>query len=136
MSQQSLSGFSPKIYQYEELDLRQRSTYPPLKMIFVVDNSDTMRLNQINLAQSFSAMFDGSSSGNLTPYEAQFFVINTAQANGDIVPSAERETKFPLWGGAEIPLGPRQSFQDFISLNRSRDLSGLIAGDVIGFRTL
>ena len=118
-------------YQYYEVSVNERTTYPPLKMVFVVDNSDTMRVNQVNLAQSFGSMFEGSS--NLTPYATDVVILSTAQANGTVVPANVRNTKFPLWGDPGIPL--TGSYQSFLQANRGTDLSGQIAGDILGFRT-
>lgn len=52
---------------------------PDLKMFFVVDNSGTMQKNQFNLSESFGSMFDPSSSGSLSKFDATTYILNTAQ---------------------------------------------------------
>lgn len=123
-------------YQYAEVDLSQRSEYPPLKMIFVVDNSDTMRVNQVNLSQSFSTLFSGGASSNLTPHATEVMVLNTAQANGSLVSQSFLDTKTPILGGSQISLATNQTYNQFMTQNRSQNLSGLIAGDILGYQAL
>ncbi|MBC7466616.1 MAG: hypothetical protein H7256_11550 [Bdellovibrio sp.] len=52
---------------------------PDLKMFFVVDNSGTMKQNQLNLSQSFGAMFDASSSESLSKFDTTAILLSTAQ---------------------------------------------------------
>lgn len=51
---------------------------PDLKLFFVVDNSGTMKQNQLNLSASFGTMFD-SSSDSLSKFDSTTFLLNTAQ---------------------------------------------------------
>ena len=52
---------------------------PDLKMFFVVDNSGTMKQNQLNLSQSFGAMFDAGSTESLAKFDTTAVLISTAQ---------------------------------------------------------
>ena len=51
---------------------------PDLKLFFVVDNSGTMKQNQLNLSASFGSMFD-SSSVSLSKFDSTTYLLNTAQ---------------------------------------------------------
>lgn len=59
---------------------------PDLKLFFVVDNSGTMKQNQLNLSASFGSMFD-SSSASLSKFDSTTYLFNTAQT----VPSYANE---------------------------------------------
>lgn len=51
---------------------------PDLNLVFVVDNSGTMKQNQLNLSDSFGTMFDASSV-SLNKFKSSTYLINTAQ---------------------------------------------------------
>ncbi|MDX9732155.1 MAG: hypothetical protein RBT63_10325, partial [Bdellovibrionales bacterium] len=65
--------------QYTEATAGDADSFPPLKLIFVVDNSGTMGINQINLSTAFSRMFAGGNKNNLVPFNVTAHVINTSQ---------------------------------------------------------
>ena len=52
---------------------------PDLKLFFIVDNSGTMKQNQLNLSASFGSMFD-SSSASLSKFDSTTYLLNTAQS--------------------------------------------------------
>lgn len=52
---------------------------PDLKMFFVVDNSGTMKANQLNLSQSFGTMFDQASNDSLSKFKTSAYLLSTAQ---------------------------------------------------------
>ena len=54
---------------------------PPLKMVFVVDNSFTMYFNQVKFKEAFTKMFESSNSDNLTQFDTTAYLINTSQYN-------------------------------------------------------
>lgn len=64
---------------------------PELKMVFVVDNSGTMIQNQLNLADSFSSMFDSSSS-SLNRFDSTTFLINTSQTLPVYINASEKNS--------------------------------------------
>lgn len=105
---------------------------PNLKLFFVVDNSGTMKQNQLNLSGSFGTMFD-STSESLNKFDSTTYLINTAQS----VPSftteksvldriTNQQSSFSL--SALIPLST------FDTAVRSSDLNfGYLPGDNIGY---
>lgn len=52
---------------------------PPVKMFFIVDNSNTMRDDQVRLSQSFATLFSPANVNNLTQFNTSTWVFNTAQ---------------------------------------------------------
>lgn len=133
---ESLSSFgepASKTPQYAQLKAGDDAFLPPLKMIFVVDNSGTMQANQISLGNAFSKLFDGSNGKNLAPFDTTAFVFNTAQRS--VTKSADAATygRLPKLGlddfghlsSAEISAGPRAAILD-----------GQVPGDLVGYRVL
>lgn len=57
----------------------QQTTTPPVKMFFIVDNSNTMRDDQQRLSQSYSTLFSPANVNNLTQFDTSTWVFNTAQ---------------------------------------------------------
>lgn len=106
---------------------------PNLKMFFVVDNSGTMKENQLNLSASFGAMFDQNSADSLSKFDTTSYLFSTAQRSPSL--SSERSlldqiyTKQKNFNEATAISGV-----DFNSLYRSSTQnSGLVPGDNIGF---
>ncbi len=132
-----VSGVNPKYY---EINLKDRTEYPDLKLFFIVDNSNTMKANQVNLKDSFQAMFSGAESKNLNPFDAQIFFISTAQTNGSQV-SGDVLKKSPVQGLSPFLLPGNITFQNYLDRNRfagpvKRDLSGALSGDILGFQSV
>jgi hypothetical protein len=95
---------------------------PPLKIVFVMDNSNSMTLNNLNLQQSITSMFD-SQANNLSQFNAEMYFLTTAQLPS-LSGSFAGQLKSPssLTGtAAQIESGYRSPF------------NGLIAGDLLGF---
>ncbi len=112
---------------YAEATAGDADAFPPLKLIFVVDNSGTMGINQINLSSAFGRMFSGENQNNLEPFNTTAFVISTSQ----FVPEKASSAFARL---------PTQSVEDFAVLSADQlaphrgppTLSGRIPGDLVG----
>lgn len=111
--------------QYSQSSLASR-TPPPLKLIFVMDNSNSMTLNNLNLKESFASMF-ADNANSLSQFDIDISFITTAQ--------------LPALGGNF--LGQMASLDDLVRLSPSdiqskyRDsgiFGGKIPGDLLGFR--
>lgn len=102
-------------------------SFPPLKLIFVVDNSGTMEVNQINLSNAFDRMFVGSNATNLAPFDTTAFVISTAQNSPDKTSAVF--SRLPTQTAESFGSLPINEFQ----ANRGSTLSGLIPGDLVGY---
>lgn len=112
---------------YAEATAGDADAFPPLKLIFVVDNSGTMGINQINLSSAFGRMFSGENQNNLEPFNTTAFVINTSQ----FIP----EKSSSIFGRM-----PNQTVEEFAALPMAQlaphrgppTLSGRIPGDLVG----
>lgn len=115
--------------QYAEATAGDADSFPPLKLLFVVDNSGTMGINQINLSNAFSRMFAGSNQNNLVPFNATAYVVSTSQ----YVP----EKSSPAF--AKIPSQAVEEFAvmtpEQLAVHRGSTLSGRIPGDLVGIRS-
>jgi len=110
------------------------SEMPEVKLVFVVDNSGTMKQNQLNLAQSFGAMFDGSSA-SLNRFDSTTYLLNTAQTLAPYQTASEKaafdaistqQNNFSASGSV-----PKAAFDaDYRTANSN---SGKIPGDNLGF---
>jgi hypothetical protein len=115
--------------QYAEATAGDADSFPPLKLLFVVDNSGTMGINQINLSNAFSRMFAGNNQNNLVPFNATAYVISTSQ----YVPekSSPAFSKIPSQAVEEFAaMTPEQ-----LAAHRGSSLSGRIPGDLVGIRS-
>jgi hypothetical protein len=111
------------------------SEMPELKMVFVVDNSGTMKQNQLNLAQSFGAMFDESSS-SLNRFNSTTYLINTAQTLPPYQNESERNSLFESINSEQNNFSASQHVPKslFQSAYRTTELnSGKLPGDNLGF---
>lgn len=112
---------------YAEATAGDADAFPPLKLIFVVDNSGTMGINQINLSSAFGRMFSGENQNNLEPFNTTAFVLNTSQYVPEKTSSVFQRM-------------PSQSVESFAALAADQlsphrgppTLSGLIPGDLVG----
>lgn len=108
------------------------SPVPGLSMYFIVDNSGTMVQNQLNLAQSFGAMFDASAE-SLAKFETTTYIMNTAQRSPSFTSElatldaiADRQKNFtPTW------LINLTDFQN--SIRTATTNGGQIPGDNLGY---
>lgn len=106
---------------------------PDLKMFFVVDNSGTMKENQLNLSASFGAMFDQGSADSLSKFDTTAYLLSTAQKSPSL--SLEQAVLKQIVA-KQKPFNDANSVSlaDFNNLYRSSTSnSGLIPGDNIGF---
>jgi hypothetical protein len=114
---------------YQEAVVGQASV-PPLKLIFVVDNSFTMQANQISLASAFGSMFSGANASNLAPFDSTAYVFTTSQ-----ISLAKSNAAFSLL--------PTLSYQDMRSMSASNlgalrglpsaQVDGKFAGDLVSY---
>lgn len=119
----SLAGLT----QYAEATAGDEDSFPPLKLVFVVDNSGTMGVNQINLATAFDRMFSGTNANNLSLFKTSAYIVSTSQ----YVPETT-STAYP-----RIPTADAESFAALnptqLAVHRGALLSGRIPGDLVGF---
>ena len=103
-------------------------TFPPLKLVFVVDNSGTMQINQINLSSAFGKMFEGSNASNLTPFESTAYLFNTSQKsidkNNALFAKVPSISPFELNG---------RTYADLMGMRGTTTTQGLLAGDLAGY---
>jgi hypothetical protein len=114
--------------QFAELTAGDAKAFPPLKLVFVVDNSGTMQVNQINLASAFGKMFEGDNASNLAPFDSTAIVINTAQrsvASGDSIFS-----RLPNQAPESLALMP---LSDLKAMRGGNMTDGKLAGDLVGY---
>jgi hypothetical protein len=118
-----------KTSRFYEVSMDQRTSFPPLKMVFVVDNSYTMSKAHQTLSKSFENMFAGTNAKNLTPFDTTIYLINTAQKN---LPSYDTiYDRVPTLDMNKINSGSYNVVD--LQVDRAENLSGKIAGDIIGF---
>jgi hypothetical protein len=114
--------------EYSETSLSSRPP-PPLKLIFVMDNSNSMTLNNLNLQKSFSSMFSGNQD-SLAQFDIDISFVTTAQ----VVEKVEKaESFFPTM----LSFGDLTGSDPGTLQKKYRDASvftGMIPGDLLGFR--
>jgi|GEM_PF-4169099 hypothetical protein len=98
------------------------SDAPPLKLVFIMDNSNSMTLNNLNLQQSISSMFDNQAN-NLSQFNAEMYFLTTAQ-----LPSLSGSFAGKLRSPSSIAGSSTQ-----IEANYRSPFTGLISGDLLGF---
>lgn len=98
---------------------------PPLKLVFLMDNSNSMALNNLNLQQSLTAMFD-SQANTLSQFDTDIYVFTTAQLSGlGQTFSAKTRTPESL---------ANMSLNEIETVHRGpTSFTGLIAGDLLGY---
>lgn len=106
---------------------------PDLKLFFVVDNSGTMKQNQLNLSASFGSMFDSSSS-SLSKFDSTTYLLNTAQTSPSI--SSEKSVLDKIAGQQSnfslSALIPQAAFETDV---RTSSLNlGYLPGDNVGYQ--
>ncbi len=116
-----------KTTMYQEAVVGQANV-PPLKLVFIVDNSFTMQANQISLASAFGSMFAGSNATNLAPFDSTAYIFTTAQISPD---------------KSVNPLLPTLSFDDMKSMKASdlmalrgpasSQVDGKFTGDLVSY---
>jgi hypothetical protein len=145
---EALEAYRVALGKQDETLIAGTAGVPDLKMFFVVDNSGTMKANQLNLSASFGSLFDSSSDNSLHKFDTTAFIINTAQRSLDYTNSSE---KSELLGIANLQksypfLSPmpettfdsvyRISSSNMSSPNGVGQNSGKIPGDVLGYQVV
>lgn len=103
------------------------SDAPPLKIFFLIDNSNSMTLNNLNLQNSITAMFSNESE-SLSQFDTDLYFFTTAQLS-------KIAEKFALKTVTAESLS-NLSLQQIQTLHRSSDnFAGTLAGDLLGFST-
>lgn len=107
---------------------------PDLKMFFVVDNSGTMKQNQLNLSDSFGAMFDASSSDSLSKFDTTAILISTAQKSSSF--STDKASLDSIATEQKgYTFGMTATSSQFVASMRSALYNfGLLPGDNIGYQ--
>lgn len=133
--------------EYEEVSLNNPS-YPDLKIFLILDNSDSMRANQIRLKESIARMFDANSE-SLAQFNSQTFIITTSQLNVLQKISGTAESIVYNNPTRSLVIGEMGSMKDPAQFTNAIDLSflysqrndplnagvtGLAAGDILGFK--
>lgn len=103
--------------------------FPPLKLVFVVDNSGTMGVNQINLSKAFEKMFEGDNASNLGPFESNAILITTAQASLD-----KNDATLARLPAQSLDQIAELSYPTLMSTYRPALLDGSVPGDIVGYR--
>jgi hypothetical protein len=102
--------------------------FPPLKLVFVVDNSGTMQINQINLSNAFGKMFDGDNATNLAPFQSTAYIFNTSQKS--VLKDAPIFSKLPHFSLSSLST---TSYVDLMNLRGGNVSLGLLPGDLAGY---
>lgn len=107
---------------------------PDLKMFFVVDNSGTMKQNQLNLSDSFGAMFDSSSNDSLSKFDTTAVLISTAQKSPSFSSEKASLDSIVTEQKSYVP-GTIYTDSNFSTNMRSALYNfGFLPGDNIGYR--
>jgi hypothetical protein len=105
-------------------------TVPSLKMVFIVDNSYTMKANQVNLGRSFEKMFDPANSESLAPFDTTAILISTAQRTPELGQTALNNL---LARQKTLSALENETLTTLLAANRGTTNSGVIPGDNVGF---
>jgi hypothetical protein len=100
-----------------------------LKMLFVIDNSYTMKANNINLANSYQTLFNAQNSDSLEPFQVTSYVIPLAQK----VPAASLADQARLNQLMNSQVLPSSIIADDLPGLRAPNMFGTLAGDSIGY---
>jgi len=100
-----------------------------LKMLFVVDNSYTMKQNNINLATAFQTLFNSQNSDNLSLFPVTSYLLTVGQK----IPAASLTDQLRLDALLNWQVPPDQVTPANLSNFRAPSQLGKIAGDSIGF---
>ncbi len=113
--------------------------YPDLKMIFVLDNSQSMDASKIQFQKAFQNLFDAQNRAILDNFNVTIYLITTSQLSdlSPIDPGSKADfAKLPVMKLEDIG---KISFSSIISTHRKLDgtgayiLSGKIPGDTVSY---
>lgn len=127
-----------KVEEYRYIDVKQ-PLIPDLKIFLVLDNSDSMRVSQVNLVNNIEKMFNANGEG-LKDYNSEIFIITTAQLNN--INNALFRAKINDKNGYQkvvekiYEISSVQYVQNLIQIFRpgTSKTSGLLEGDLVGFK--
>lgn len=111
--------------QYAQMDF-SKTAAPPLKLFFIMDNSNSMTLNNLNLKKSISAMFDQQAE-NISAFDSEIYFISTAQ-------SPTLASNFLTKLKAPEQLSNLTLAQINSQYRGNTWINGEIAGDLLGFK--
>lgn len=130
-----------KVEEYRYIDVSQ-PIIPDLKIFLVLDNSDSMRVSQVNLVNNIEKMFNANSAG-LRDYNSEIFIITTAQLNNinNALSRSSVNAKSSYQKVIEriYEISSVQYVQSLIEVFRpnaadGRGTTGLLEGDMVGFK--
>ncbi len=127
-----------KVEEYRYIDVKQ-PVIPDLKIFLVLDNSDSMRVSQVNLVNYIENMFNANGDG-LQDYNSEIFIITTAQLNniGNSLFRAKVDDQNSYQKVVEkiYEITSKQYVQTLIQIFRPglTKTSGLLEGDIVGFK--
>lgn len=115
--------------QFVEMAVGQ-APVPPLKLIFVVDNSYTMQANQISLSSAFGSLFSGSNASNLSAFDTTAYIFTTSQDS--LAPSDPSFSLLPtLTPDTMNTMSP--SALTTLRGGVSAQVNGLFSGDLVSY---
>lgn len=130
-----------KVEEYRYIDVKQ-PTIPNLKIFLVLDNSDSMRVSQVNLVNNIEKMFTANGEG-LRDYNSEIFIITTAQLNyiNKSLNRSSVDAKTSYQTAIEN-IYQIQNVQSVISMldvlrptvSNTPKTTGLLEGDMVGFK--
>ncbi len=130
-----------KVEEYRYIDVNQ-PVIPDLKIFLVLDNSDSMRVSQVNLISNIEKMFTINGSG-LSDYNSEIFITTTAQLNNInnslFKSNIDLKTDYQKVIDRIHEITSVTYVQSMIDIFRpgtagDRKTSGLLEGDLVGFR--
>jgi hypothetical protein len=130
-----------KVEEYRYIDVSQ-PVIPDLKIFLVFDNSDSMRVSQVNLVNNIEKMFTVNSDG-LKDYNSEIFIITTAQlnniSNSLFRASVDAKNDYQKVIEKIHEISNVQYVQNLIQVFRPEDngvrkTTGLLEGDMVGFK--
>jgi hypothetical protein len=141
-----------KLRKYESNFVVSESTVkPPVRLFFIVDNSETMLTEQNTLRAGFQQMFSGASLDALKMFDTEVFLFNTSQYSQRIGADADLEslllsssvntiansTSFLGLNSTQSVAGDNLTYRRArvpVGSDSSSTLFGRIPGDVMGYR--
>lgn len=129
-----------KVEEYRYIDVKQ-PTIPDLKIFLILDNSDSMRVSQVNLVNNIGKMFSANGEG-LKDYNSEIFIITTAQLNN--INNSLSRTAVDNKNAYQKVLEKVYEVQNLSLINQLLPslrpiednllkTNGLLAGDMVGF---
>lgn len=129
-----------RVEEYRYIDVKQPQV-PDLKIFLVLDNSDSMRVSQVNLVSNIEKMFSENGEG-LRDYNSEIFILTTGQLNN--IDNKLFKTSIDFKNDYQKILENLYSVQTSNAINSLLSFlrplqsdviktNGLLAGDMVGF---